>query len=207
MPVSLVRLGEPDAFVKSWATYLEGTEAYLVQLHQWQDERKLKPDAQKPDPFDIVNELFATIMNFNSGQDDHLTVKLVTPSKPGNSNGEWDEAGGRVIWDFHIEGKDPGTQLPAFCYAFWSKPNDSFQEEHFGRTILSEEELGNYCLWHGSLTQDQASQWEAWMSQLKPTSDFTNMLSQFNFERGTSNELAAFEFGRNLLKMGVEKPH
>ncbi len=54
----------------------------------------------------------------------------------------------------------PFHNLPAFCYAIWSVPNEQAQRAHFGQNLFNGKELLAYCLWRRSLTPEESEDWE-----------------------------------------------
>ncbi len=166
----------------------------------------MKPDAKKPNPSDVAGELFITLVTpGSSGEDDHLTVRLALPSAPDHTNGKWDEKSKQVVWDSALETRESAARVPVFCYASWSIPDHRFQQEHFGREILGGDELLKYCLWRSGLDEAQAGEWEKLLSEFRPGGDVTNKLASFQFVAGPKQNSAAIDFGKDLIKGGLEQ--
>ena len=104
-----------------------------------------------------------------------------------------------------MEAEQPGKRLPVFCYANWSRPNAGFQQEHFGRVVLSGDELLKYCLWHGGLGESQAAEWEKLLSALHPGDSLKNQLATFEFSGPTRTNSNANGFGKNLIQKALDK--
>lgn len=203
MPESVAALGSPAALERSWTNFLSGTKEYRSRLRQWEHERKLKPDAHQPNPSDVAGDLLvAVVTTGSSGEDDHITVRLALPSQPSRTNGKWDEAQKRVVWDSSLEARESNARLPLFCYASWTEANGDFQREHFGRVLLEGDELLEYCLWRDGLADTRAAAWDKLLSGLRPGEELTNRLAAFQFTGGGSSD-----FAKNLLKTALERKH
>ena len=188
---------------KSWEKYLAGTEAYRARVRQWEKDRKLQPDLEKPGVDAVLNELFAQLIDFGPGGDeDHLTVRLKLASEPDHSNGRWEPARNQVVWESSLASSN---RLPVFCYASWSLPAESFQRAHFGRVILRGDDLLKYCLWREKLGAAPAGEWENWLPGLQPGAALTNELDRFQFSQAGQLVPDAADYGRNLLKTALGK--
>jgi hypothetical protein len=210
MPKSLAFIADSHAFQKSWDEYMAATDIYRTRLRQWEKEKKVKPDLNKPEPSQITSELFEKFSGldfdfFGNHANDHLTVKLSLPAAPIHTNGKWNEAQRRVIWESDLEEKEKGARLPVFCYASWSNPDDEFQQQHFGRVILGGDELLKYCLWREGLDELQRNEWEKLLSGLRPGGELTNQLDAFQFSGGTPQNSSAADFGKGLIKPALEQ--
>jgi hypothetical protein len=206
MPQSLEFLSDAEAMQKSFDKFLTGTTGYRASLRQWEKEKKLKPDLQKPNPSDAVNELFSRLIQADSGgENDHLAVKLSLSSAPTHTNGKWDETHKQVLWESGLEEKEKAARLPVFCYASWSNPHDEFQQQHFGRVILSGDELLKYCLWRGGLDESLGSEWDKFLSDLRPGGELTMKLDAFQFSGGARQNSSAADFGKGLIKPALEQ--
>jgi hypothetical protein len=177
-PKSFAVLDSADALEKSWENYLAGTDLYRAQLKEWETRKKSEPNLAAPKAADAADDLFTCLLSGDgdAGGVDHLTVKLKLAHPPNYTNGQWQN--GEVVWSAELEEHRP---LPVFCYAGWSNPNVQFQEEHFGKTVLDEEDLSQYCFWQGTLSEKQAREWESFLENLKPGPELTNNLATFHF--------------------------
>jgi hypothetical protein len=206
MPESLVFLADPVALQKSWEKFLSGTDSYHAKLREWKKEKKSQPDLQQPKPSSVEDALVASLMEFGSaGGDDHLSAKLSLPSAPTHTNGKWDETHKQVLWESGLEDKEKAVRLPVFCYASWSNPDEEFQQQHFGRVILGGDELLKYCLWRGGLDEAQGSEWDQFLSDLRPGGELTMKLDAFQFSGGTRQNSSAADFGKGLIKPALEQ--
>lgn len=206
MPEWLAFLADSKAFQASWEKFLSNTDTYRSRVREWEKERKLKPDAKKPEPSDVATDLFVALAtSASSGQDDHLTVKLALPSAPDHTNGKWDDTRKQVVWDSALEAKESAARWPVFGYASWSQPDDQFQREHFGRTILSGDNLLSYGIWRAGLSDARAGEWETFLSGLLPGGELTNKVATFEFAAGPEEKSAAADFAKGLIRDGLGK--
>jgi len=235
MPRGLMMLADPDAAWKSWEEYLRTTPVYRSRLQRWQKEKLLwrmrvaqqdvadfmssrtnssprTASPTKPDPSEVAAELTLELVQLqliSPGTPDHLVVRLRLSSAPTHTNGKWDEGAKSVIWESDLEQRTNGVSLPAFCYASWSESNEPFQKEHFGKVVLQGEELLKYCLWRGSLDRKQAEEWEAFLTDFKPTLEAINRLESFRFSsEGRKPEIgethaSLADLPRELIKAGL----
>ena len=202
LPKPLALLTDRPHLEKSWDNYLAGTGAYRARLRQWQQEKKLKPDLEKPRPDVVLGDLVGQLVSFGpSGEEDHLTVRLGLTAAPDHTNGTWDEARRQVVWKSNLESTN---RLPAFCYASWSHPSETFQREHFGRVILNGDELLKYSLWRSGLAATQSDEWEKLLLALHPGDALTNQLAAFQFSGATPANSSAADFGKDLIKSALE---
>jgi hypothetical protein len=215
LPECLVFLSDPAAVSASWEKYLLTTEAYQVHVQKWEQERKLNPDLEKPKPTDVTQELFLAALDSQLfGTSDQLKVKLTLSAAPIRTNGKWDAAASQVVWEFDLDGAEKPSGLPAFCYASWSTANESFQIEHFGAVVLSEEALLQYCLAVANLSAKHTGEWEAFLAGLKPGPALAEQIDTFRFTEesaATSAQLVdkthePSELPRELLKAALPKP-
>jgi hypothetical protein len=128
-------------------------------------------------------------------------VRLALAAAPGHTNGKWDEARRQVLWESELEAAKPAKRLPVFCYADWSRPDPEFQQQHFGRVILSGDELLKYCLWRGGLAEKQAGEWETFLSGLKPDDALSKTLAAFRF----ADHSSAADPGKDLIKSALQQ--
>jgi hypothetical protein len=239
MPPSLAFLADPDRMSKSWEKYLRTTDLYRARLRQWQQEKIIRqigsagrrlrglydaryrtngpataaPGPKEPMPLEVVHELTDELLEIDIfGTDDHLTVRLSLPSAPARSNGKWDPARQQVVWDSDLEQDQKDARIPAFCYANWSQPDETAQKRHFGKVVLSGDDLSQYCLWRGALDQKQAAQWEALLAGLQPGPALKERLEAFRFAgepvsrptNGQPRSAGPSDFPRQLLGSALE---
>ncbi len=182
VPASLAFLADEAKMNESFDKYLAGTELYRARLQQWEEDKKLKPDLERPQPEDVAKDTLNTLIEFGTyEQVDHLVVRLSLPSSPVHSNGRWDEALQQVVWDTGIEESGKATQLPISCYASWARAGEPFQKEHLGKVALTGDELAQYCLWRSSLDAGRGGEWDAFLASLRPGSGLVESLDAFRF--------------------------
>jgi hypothetical protein len=215
VPASLAFLADEGTMEKSFDEYLAGTDLYRARLKQWAEDKKLKPDTKPPEPSEVASDAVGILIGSDlSGQTDRLIVQLSLPAAPVHSNGRWDEALKQVVWETDIEGRTNASRFPFFCYASWAQPGEAFQTEHFGRVILSGDELTQYCLWRSSLDAPQDSQWDAFLAGLEPGSGLVEKLDAFRFsdepETPDTNSQQKIHspsaYPRELLKTALRPP-
>jgi hypothetical protein len=71
--------------------------------------------------------------------------------------------------------------LPDILFALWVEPAAEKQIEHFGKVVLNDEELVQYCLWRCGLPEEKARLWEAFLGGLKPGADLIERINGFRF--------------------------
>ena len=206
IPRSLAFLGDPGQAASSMAKYLRTTEQYRVRLRHWEKERvteelgsvkqrlrslygtngppPARAKSQAPDPADIMGELLGELLELDlPGSGDRLTVRLSLPSAPARTNGKWDAARHRVVWDSMLDNAETPGRIPVLCYANWSQPDEAVQRRHFGRVLLRGDELSQYCLWRAALDEKQSVEWEAFLTGLEPGPGLAGQIHRFQFAR------------------------
>jgi len=182
VPASLAFLADEAKMNESFEKYLAGTEPYRAQLKQWEEDKKLKPDLARPDPWDLEKDAVNTLIDFGAFEKaDHLVVQLSLPSAPVHSNGRWDAALQQVIWDTGIEDRAKAAQLPFFCYASWARADEKFQQEHIGKVALTGDDLAQYCAWRSSLDDRRGGEWDQFLAALRPGSGLVERVDAFRF--------------------------
>jgi|GEM_PF-3927352 len=152
-----------------------------------QDQSKKENQEAPTDPNDIaglvmkqyqieLDTFFIDIFPEN----DQVNVKLSLPHKPSETNGQWDENKRQVTWSRKIR-RDKIVDLPFLCYATFTQPNEKYQKNHFGKTILKDEELTLYSFWHKDLTAKQQQEWDRCLTALKGKSNLVEKLKTFRF--------------------------
>ncbi len=185
IPASLTFLGDEAALEKSFANYLAGTDLYHARLRQWQQDKKLKPQKNtpaKPQPIDVAQDDLSTLLNFDlNDQPDCLTVHLALPAAPDHSNGRWDANLQQVVWETRMgESSKPGG-LPAYCYASWAQPDIAFQTVHFGKVVLTGDDLMQYCLWRHAQNTTHGTEWDTFLASLQPGTNLASHVDAFRF--------------------------
>jgi len=210
VPASLAFLADETLMEKSFTNYLSGTDAYRARLKQWEEDKKLNPDSKLPEPSDEVWNQVESLLGIDLfGQTpDHLAVRLSLPSPPVHGNGRWDETLKQVVWDTDLEGRTNATHLPFSCYASWALPDEGFQTAHFGKVVLTGDDLTEYCLWRSSQDSQRGGEWDDFIAGLKPGNDLVQRLDAFRFSgepqqvvtNGQQNLPGPSAYPRELLK-------
>jgi hypothetical protein len=210
VPASLAFLASGSEMKTSFDKYLAGTELYRAKLKQWKQDRKLKPDAKKPEPGEVLSDAAENLVEFDLfGRPDHLTVRLSLPSSPVHSNGRWDPALKQVVWESDIdEHKTNSFHFPFFCYASWAQADQSYQESHFGKVALTGDALTQYCLWRCSLDRQKGGEWDDFVAGLQPGDALTEKIDAFRFpgepaQAGTNQISSPSTLPRELLKAAL----
>jgi hypothetical protein len=208
VPASLAFLGDETNMEKSFTNYLAGTDAYHAKLKQWEEDKKLNPDANQPEPSSVVGDVIGNLIDFNlfGGQSDHLTVRLSLSSPPMHSNGRWDAALKQVVWESDIVDRTNATRMPFSCYASWVQPDEQFQTEHLGKVALTGDELTEYCLWRSGQDAQHSGEWDSFLAGLKPGTGLMEKMGAFRFsgepDQSVTNDQQNVPsvFPRELLK-------
>jgi hypothetical protein len=158
VPKELDFLADTEKAAASLSEYLRTTPEFTKLMVE--SEAK-----DKPDPMSMLTDLLLTeIIQLELGTEDVVTIRLKTPAKPFATNGKWKD--GQVEWlKKAVKGK---SGLPTFTYAYWSSPDAKFQRKHFGKVILSGENLGEYVLWRSGLNSQEGMKWDDFLKTLKP---------------------------------------
>jgi hypothetical protein len=125
--------------------------------------------------------------------------------QPYRTNGEWSPDEQLIAWDRQLEemGKLPQHSLPVLLFAFWSEPDESLQNARFGRVIVQDEKLAEYCHWHAELIPEQAQQWGALISALQPGPAAAEWIEDFRFTPHDDAAERLAQRGRDLLLPGL----
>jgi hypothetical protein len=214
VPATLAFLADEASLSQSLERYLAGTDLYQARLKQWEEDKKLNPELPRPEPSQLVDSAIGDLIAPDPiGQADHLTVRLSLPAAPVRSNGRWDKALRQIVWEADIGEKANASHFPVFCYAFWAQPDSDNQTRHFGRVILTGEDLTQYCLWRSRQDAERGCQWDSFVAGLQPGSLLPAELDAFRFsgepiQSETNGQEKAFSpsaFPRELLKSALSK--
>ena len=160
----------------------------------------------------MANDAVGILVGFDLfGQTDHLVVRLSLPAAPVHSNGRWDEALKQVVWETDIEGRTNASHFPFSCYASWAQADPEYQKEHFGKVVLTGDELTQYCLWRSSQDQQEGGEWDAFIASLQPGSGLVERVDAFRFpgepeSAGTNSQQkisSPSAYPRELLKTAL----
>jgi hypothetical protein len=212
VPASLAFLADETIMEKSFDKYLAGTDFYRAKLKQWEEDKKLKPDTKQPEPSEVANDAVGNLVEFDLfGQPDHLAVRLSLPSSPVHSNGRWDKALKQVVWETDIEDRTNASHFPFSCYASWAQADPAYQKKHFGKVVLTGDELTHYCLWRSSQDKQRGGEWDAFLAGLQPGNGLVKKLDAFRFpgepdQAGTNSQQkipSPSGYPRELLKAAL----
>jgi hypothetical protein len=221
LPPTLAALRDNlEEYGDSVELFLESGEALIDLVSAWEAESE-DHQANSIAVSDYVDELasaaFASDFHYFAGDGEFLRVELHIPQAPFASNGEW-LASGVVRWHERLASGDPeDTSLPNSLFALWSEPAVSYQEEHFGRVVLDNEDLGDYCEWRRELSKKRGREWDRFLKSLQPGEALIETLKEFKFkgepESGAatspSNEVRssiAYKVIRDIIKVLEEEP-
>ena len=213
VPASLAFLADEETLAKSFDKYLAGTDFYRAKLKQWEEDKKSKPDAKQPEPSEVANDAVGLLVGFDLfGQPDRLAVRLSLPAAPVHSNGRWDKALQQVVWETDIEERTNASHFSFFCYASWAQANRAYQKKHFGKVVLTGDELTQYCLWRSSQDVQRGGEWDAFLAGLQPGNGLVKRLVAFRFpgepeQAGTNSQQKipnSSAYPRELLKAALQ---
>jgi hypothetical protein len=86
-----------------------------------------------------------------------------------------------VTWQRSIESGTNHSSQPAYFFAAWAEPDEAFQVAHFGKVMISGDDLINYSLWNAGLTPHEDKEWEDLLAGLHPADDLKAKLRGFVF--------------------------
>jgi hypothetical protein len=174
-----VRSGEEASNAFALLRDVERTQASLLEFLRTTPEfrelrelsAKLEPDSNV-DPSDVITTPLARALlpaTFLQATD-QVTLQLLSGREPYKSNGEWDAMNRGVNWDFRVELREikRGSAIPSLCYALWAQPDVEFQMSHFGKVVLDDDSLLQYCLWYRGLTDSEIAEWNTFVNGLTP---------------------------------------
>ena len=205
LPPTLAALSaKPDEYGDSLDLFLESDERLFELISAWESESKTpKAEPMQVSEYvkDLLTEAFPTEFHIFAGDGEFLRVDLHIPKAPYSSNGEWVDSG-VLQWRERLASDDPRTaSLPNTLFALWSEANDAFQEEHFGRVVLDDVNLGDYCQWRRELSKKQGREWDKFVKSLAPGEALVLALSDFKF-KGES-EWAAVAAGDSKIRSKI----
>ncbi|MEW6364706.1 MAG: hypothetical protein AB1714_08710 [Acidobacteriota bacterium] len=175
---------------KSLRAYLRNTMEYKAMLKSWMKGQEVDKESQaeEPDPMSVMKELAeqACPLGLVSSADGELHVSLAIDGQLVASNGDHDEGCRKLSWHGQLRTLETNTRtMSVLCYATWSRADESFQAEHFGKVVLSGQELQSYCLWYKSLAMQEAQEWDAFLACLEPDENLPVKLLSFHFSSDT----------------------
>ena len=184
LPDVLEIVAQPDRLAASLDRYLRSTEEFQRRQREWEQAKTADPDLDPPQPSAVAGDLLLAAFPISIfSERDRLKVMLAVATRPYLTNGDWDARRRRISWENAISvGESNVNAEPKLLFAAWSRPDTMTQESHFGRELLKDKSLAEYCLWYNGLSQSEAQQWDAFLSTLRPSSDLAEKLKAFRFD-------------------------
>ncbi len=187
VPASLARLSDTESIEASLRSYLRASEDYQALLKK--HEQASGPEREPPEPWKVLEELaFTAFLPGGMFLHDHqLTATLALPCEPLGTNGVWQADERRVEWKAALVPIDAAANslvrpaLPDVLFAFWVEPAAEKQVEHFGKVVLTDQDLVQYCLWRCGLPDEKARLWEDFLGGLRPGAGLGERISGFRF--------------------------
>ena len=207
-------LSDEEHLEKSIERYIPATDLYK-KIWEAKKIEESDPNAGPPETGDILCPVLEEAgFEFDLFPPTYtIEVKLNCDSVPYTSNGRWDGEAQQVVWSvktniccFNIV---EARSLPAYFYCSWSTPDKKFQEEHFGRVILIDEDLAQYCIWKENLDEGKSKEWDSFVLSLSPGEDLEGRLNAFRFsidqQKGLEAEVSDLaEVPRELILAGLK---
>ena len=188
VPASLGFLSSPERVQASWDKFQAESPAYKGWLEaldlkrlRWKPHGDAKPAKEKPDLKEPLSDLLTpSLVNLDLDLTggDRVDVTLSCKVQPLYTNGAYDAAKGGVAWSAALH---TPPSLPVLCTAVWVAPDESFQKDHFGRTVLAGEDLAGYVLWRKLLSEADEKEWTAFLNALKPAGGLLEKVKAFRF--------------------------
>jgi len=179
-PAALGFLADAESAAQSLSRFLAGTEEYRAVLKEWEENRKANPDAPRPEPGKVMEDLLGRMLGdvILAGSSGSLTIRFSMPRQPIYANGEWDQEAACTMW-----GPKPlrDKGFPSFAYAVWAVPDEAAQRRLFGAMLLDGEPLYEYGMWRKGLGEKEAAEWEGFLASLKPGQELRQRLEAFRF--------------------------
>ncbi len=183
-----------------------GFEHYIINdslFLKFQSEQRIK----KEDP-NYVPDIDDFFSSFVEGYDffpdtDNVDIELLTGIKPIETNGKWNETLGKISWSSKT-GRDGLPKLPETVYAFWVRHDISFQEKHFGRTLVEGSDLLEYCMWHAALDKQDRNEWDTFLLTLNPEPNSYH-ISQKTYLEKVFNDFEFSDMKDTDMKISIER--
>jgi len=189
MAASLRFLTDVKRAGASWDKFLRKSPEFVKQQREFESNKKQNPEIRPPDGNSVVEEILVerivSVESFISHPDE-VGVTLFTFQKPFSTNGEWETGGNHITWSLSV---DSGHSLPTVCYAAWSIPDEEYQTQHFGKVVLTGEDLSDYVTWYLLLEADDAAEWNRFVAELGPGAELKPKLEAFVFARDRNHRL------------------
>ncbi|MBN1795152.1 MAG: hypothetical protein JW804_00615 [Sedimentisphaerales bacterium] len=170
------RFFDEKIFEKSLNSYYKTTSIYK-QLWEKKKLEESDPNTEPPDFDDFIEDEIK--IHFNIWSPVHkIQVVIKCTEEPFETNGDWDANDLKLTWSGTV---NDNIIIPLHVYCFWSNPDKAFQQEHFGKIILSNQALTEYCAWQANLDEGKAKQWSQFLKTLKPDDSLKSNIEKFYF--------------------------
>jgi len=177
-PAALDFLSDAETAGKSWNKYIEGTSQYRGEM----ESQKLSgPNSDISSGSEWLAERVTDKIGFDLClwcDEVHLKLTLRCETEPYETNGLWCPEKKTVRWD---KKREKRRHYPTLLYAIWSQPDELFQTKLFGKVILKDNALGEYCLWQKALNQDEEIAWQHFLIELKPGKNLLSQITDYSF--------------------------
>jgi hypothetical protein len=177
---------------------IEGDERIAARLAEFRESLDGMSAAEASSSVDeLVKQTFLFDFDLLDIGGDARDVTLYIDVEPYMTNGAWYEASepvesdnedivtgnsmSYVEWQYPLASIAPRGDLAQVVFAFWAKPAEEFQLEHFGIPVLSDKSLANQCRWRQLLGPALRDEWDAFVAGLRPGPDLENALREFRF--------------------------
>ncbi len=168
---TLLRLLEGDLTAEREGHAVTGSSADRDSMERWVgtglDDGSTSPLADDERWRALHRQLgIGTFFGGDGADNDILEVRLDTGVEPTETNGGWDAASHTVVWKGVVAGRDLGA--PLVCRAVWATPDSVRQRALFGRVLLRDAGLAEYCHWYVRIPAPRRSEWDRMLTALKP---------------------------------------
>lgn len=140
---------------------------------------------------------------------DQLQLRYHAARPPLATNGDWKEDAKTVNWNGPLTPDAKPRQPPYTVYAVWATPDEEAQKARFGKVVLKDQALGDYCLWYAGLSSAERREWDMLIARLQPRDDHRSALEAFRFtgeeERAAKqeNKRPLSSRARDLISLGL----
>ena len=202
-PPALSFLDTPQAMESSLTEYFRQTEAYQELLKEFAQQKRNV--SNQPEPLDVFLHLVSISVLPLFEASDQLSVRFKTKERPFLTNGNWDETTAQVTWNRDIQAVNSESfkTSPVF-YAFWSIPDIEEQESIFGKIVLRNQALGNYCLWYVGLSPSEAKEWNGFLKNFSSEEELLEQLQSFHFSTESDSDNSHSSYVRDLIQAAIE---
>ncbi len=205
-------LQDPNTLTASINRFI-ASDGFLDRLTIEARERTGDPDfvldpCDIPEKMDDLPDMLSDIffLDIFGPSGDKVTVELACPGEPFETNGKWDEQSRTLTWS----DRSKPDELPFLCYAVFGLANEAFQQRHFGRVIIRDDQLLQYSFWYKGLSPEQRTQWDGFIAGLDGGEGVLSKVESFRFKDAApppadSDKAPGLlsELPRGLIKAGL----